>query len=253
MHSLIAWFARNSVAANLLMVFIIAWGLFTLSSRLPLEVFPSFELDQISIRAPFPGASPSEVEKGVTIKIEEAVQDVQGVKRITSSAVEGLGSVRLELASGADAQKVLEDAKQQVDQIADFPSDVDAPEIYIPSRSREVISVIVSADMPERELRLLASAVRDDLEALPDVSSVELSGARRYEMSIEVSGSTLMQYKLTLPDIVTAINNSSLDTAAGAIQSKGGKVLLRTNSQAETAQDFNNIAIVTRPDGTRAR
>jgi len=251
MHSLIAWFARNSVAANLLMVFIIAWGLFTLSSRLPLEVFPSFELDRISIRAPFPGASPTEVEKGVTIKIEEAVQDVQGVKRITSSALEGLGSVQLELASGADAQQVLEDAKQQVDQIGDFPSDVETPELYIPSRSREVISVILSADMPEKELRLLASSVRDDLEALPDVSSVELSGARRYEMSIEVSGDTLLQYNLTLPDIITAINGSSLDAAAGSIQSAGGKVLLRTNAQAESAEDFNQIAVVTRPDGTR--
>ncbi|MEE9335852.1 MAG: efflux RND transporter permease subunit [Granulosicoccaceae bacterium] len=251
MNSLIGWFARNSVAANLLMVFIIAMGLFTLSNRLPLEVFPSFELDRISIRAPFAGASPSEVEKGVTIKIEEAIQDVQGVKRITSSAIEGLGSVSLELESGADPQKVLDDAKQQVDQINDFPEDVDAPEIYIPIRNREVISVIVSADMPEKELRLLASSVRDDLEALPDVSSVALSGARRYEMSIEVSGDTLKQYNLSLPDIVNAINGSSLDAAAGSIQSDGGKLLLRTNAQAETAEDFRQIAIVSRPDGTR--
>ncbi len=251
MHGLIGWFARNSVAANLLMVFIIAWGAATLSSRLPLEVFPSFELDRISIRAPFSGASPEEVEKGVTIKIEEAIQGVQGVKQITSSAVEGLGSVSLSLESGVDPQRVLEDTKQQIDQISDFPEDVDTPEVYIPSRNREVISVVVAADMPEKELRLLASSVRDDIEALPDVSSVALSGARRYELSIEVSGDTLQQYSLSLPDIVAAINGSSLDAAAGSIQSAGGEVLLRTNAQAETAEDFRNIVVVSKADGTR--
>ncbi len=251
MHSLISWFARNSVAANLLMVFIIAWGLWTLSSRLPLEVFPSFDLDRVSIRAAFRGASPSEVEEGVTIKIEEAVQDLEGIKSITSVANEGTGSVNLEMVKGYDPQKLLDEVKQSIDQISDFPDDVDTPSVYIPSRTREVISVIVAGDMPEKELRKLASRVRDDLEALPNVSSVAVSGARDFELAIEVSEQALSRYGITLSEVAQAINNSSLDLAAGSIQTTGGEVLLRTTGQAYGIDDFKDVVVVTRPDGTR--
>jgi len=125
MHGLISWFARNSVAANLLMVGIIAWGLFSLNNRLPLEVFPSFELDVVSVRVPFPGATPEEVEESINVKIEEAIQDVQGIKKITSTAAEGLGSVSVDITSSADIEEVLDDVKQRVDQINSFPDDAD--------------------------------------------------------------------------------------------------------------------------------
>lgn len=251
MHGVIAWFARNSVAANLLMLFIIMWGLTTLFSRLPLEVFPSFELDRVTIRAPFRGATPAEVEEAVTIKIEEAIQDIQGVKRITSTANEGLGSVNVEMLKGHDSEKLLDDIKQAIDQISDFPDDVDAPSVYIPSRNRDVISVIVAGDLSEKDLRQLASRVRDDLEALPDVSSVSISGARDYELAIEVSEAALNRYDITLSEVAQAINNSSLDLAAGSIQTAGGEVLLRTKGQAYGSEDFRNVVVVTRPDGTR--
>jgi multidrug efflux pump subunit AcrB len=251
MHGLISWFARNSVAANLLMVFIIVWGLTTLAGRLPLEVFPSFELERVSIRAAFRGASPAEVEEGVTIKIEEAIQELQGIKRITSVANEGSGSVNVEMIKGYDGQKLLDEIKQQVDQISDFPDDVESPSVYIPSRNREVISVIVAGDLPEKELRTLASRVRDDLEALPNVSSVAVSGARDYELAIEVSEAALSRYGITLSEVAQAINNSSLDLAAGSIQTAGGEVLLRTKGQAYGAEDFSSVIVKTRPDGTR--
>ena len=251
MHGLISWFARNSVAANLLMVFIIVWGLSTVTTRLPLEVFPSFDLDRVTIRVPFRGGSPAEVEEAITIKIEEAIQDIQGVKRITSTANEGLGSVSVEMLKGYDSEKLLDDIKQAVDQIGDFPEDAEAPSVYIPSRSRDVISVIVAGDLPEKELRKLASRVRDDLEALPEVSSVSVSGAREYELSIEVSEAALSRYGITLGQVAQAINNSSLDLAAGSIQTAGGEVLLRTKGQAYGSDDFRNVVVVTRPDGTR--
>ncbi len=251
MHGLIGWFGRNSVAANLLMVFIIVWGLVSLSSRIPLEVFPSFELDRVTIRAPFRGASPAEVEEAVTIKIEEAIQDIQGIKRVTSVANEGLGTINVEMLKTADPDKLLDEVKQAVDQISDFPDDVDAPSVYVPSRSREVISVIVAGDLPEKDLRKLASRVRDDLEALPDVSSVAVSGAREFELAIEVSAAALSQYDITLSQVAQAINNSSLDLAAGSIQTTGGEVLLRTKGQAYGSEDFRDVVVVTRPDGTR--
>ncbi len=251
MHGLINWFARNSVAANLLMVFIIAWGLSTLANRLPLEVFPSFELDSVSIRTTFRGASPSEVEEAITIKIEDAIQNVQGIKRIRSVSSEGASSITVEANSGYDSQKLLDDVKQAVDQVGGFPDGIDAPAVYTPTVNREVISVIVAGDLPEKDLRELASRVRDDLESLPNVSSVEVSGARDYELAIEVSERALSQYGITLSQVAQAINNSSLDLAAGSIQTTGGEVLLRTKGQAYEADDFRDVVVVTRADGTR--
>ena len=250
MHSLIGWFARNGVAANLLMLAIVAWGLFTVF-RLPLEVFPSFAREAVSIRVPFRGASPGEVEEGVTIKIEEAIQDLESIKRITSSASEGLGSVTAEVRGGDDPQQVMEDIKQRVDQIGSFPSEAETPAIYVPARTRDVISVVIAGDLPERDLRSIASRVRDEIEALPDVSAVELSGSRDFELAIEVPVAALRRYDLSLETVSRAVSNSSLDLAGGAIRTTGGEVLLRTKGQAYTREDFEQIVVISRNDGTR--
>ncbi len=251
MHSLVSWFTRNPVAANLLMIFIVAAGAFTLSTRLPLEVFPSFELDRISIRVPYRGATPVEVEQGITIKVEEAIQDLSGIKSITSAAVEGLGTVTVAMESSADSEKLLDEVRQRVDQIGDLPSDADSPSVYVPARNREVISVIVSGALPESELMAIASRVRDDIEALPSVSSVEVSGTRDFELAIEVPEKTLSQYQLTLSDVSRAISNSSLELSTGAIRTASGEVLLRTTGQAYSIEDFENVVVRSGADGTR--
>jgi len=251
MHSLIAWFARNSVAANLLMVFIIAWGLSALDSRIPLEVFPTFQLDTVNISVPFRGATPADVEEGVNIKVEEAIQDIEGIRRITSVANEGAGTVSVQVANGYNTLELLDEIKQRVDGISTFSSEVGLPSITIPSTSREVISVVVAGAMPEKELRAVASRVRDDLEALPNVSSVAVSGVRAYEMGIEISQSALERYDLTLSSVAQAIESSSLDMAAGAVTTSRGEVLLRTRGQAYSAEDFRAIDVLSGTDGTR--
>ncbi|MFT6876428.1 MAG: multidrug efflux pump subunit AcrB, partial [Granulosicoccus sp.] len=251
MHGLIAWFARNSVAANLLMIFVIVWGLSALTTRIPVEVFPSFELDSVNVSIPFRGATPSEVEVGVTVKVEEAIQSVEGIKSMTSTANEGIGTVFVQVASGYDPEKILDDIKQRVDGISTFSSEVGIPRITIPSANREVISVVVAGAMPEKELRLIAARVRDDIEALPNVSTVSVSGARSYEIGIEISQRSLEGYGLTLAAVSQAIEASSLDLAAGAITTGSGEVLLRTRGQAYEAADFGRIVVRSGSDGTR--
>ena len=158
MHSLISWFTRNGVAANLLMIGIVFWGLFSLNNRIPLEVFPSFELDSITVRVPFRGASPTEVEESINIKIEEAIQDLTDIKSITSTAAEDLGTVRIDVDSRANVEDVLNDVKQRVDQISTFPTDADNPSVYTLARTREVISVVIAGPLAERDLRALANS-----------------------------------------------------------------------------------------------
>ena len=248
---MIAWFARNGVAANLLMVFIIVCGLYALSNRIPLEVFPSFELDVINVQVAYRGASPAEVEETITIKIEEALADLEGVSELRSRAQEGSGSVTVEVASGYDPRVVLDEVKLRVDRISTFPDNIERPVISIPARTREVISVVVAGAVSERELRLLGERVRDDLANLPDITQVELSGVRPYEIAIEISDQTLRQYGLSLEDIAQAIRQASLDLAAGTIKTQGGEVLIRSKGQAYQRAEFERITVLTRADGTR--
>ncbi len=251
MHGLINWFARNPVAANLLMVFIIAMGLVTLATRMPLEVFPSFERDVVTISTAYRGATPSEVESGVTIKIEEAIQDLSGIKSMTSTASEDSGRVVVEFDKGVDLRSMKDDIEQRVASIGNLPLQAERPTVSIPVANREVISVIVSGALPESELRQVAARVRDDLEALPDVTQVELSGVRDYELAIEIKPETLQRYGLSLSEVAQAIEATSLDLAAGSVQTVGGEVLLRTVGQAYDADDYAQVVVLARNDGTR--
>jgi len=248
---MIAWFARNSVAANLLMIFIIAWGLSTLFGRLPLEVFPAFELDRVTVSVNFRGASPAEVEEGVTIPVEEAIQGLAGIKRITSVAREGSGTVTVEVENGTSPDVLIDDIEQRVRGLQSFPAEADLPVVSVPAIDREVISVVVSGALPEKELRVLATRVRDDIEALPTVSSVAIGGTRRYELAIEIPDAMLTRYGLTLAGVAQSIEANSLDLAAGAVRTAGGEVLLRTRGQARDVIDYAEVVVLARPDGTR--
>ena len=251
MDGLIGWFARNHVAANLLMVFIVAWGLVTLFTRLPLEVFPAFELDQVIVSVPLPGATPGEVEEGVVVRVEEALEGLAGIRRLTSVASEGAATVSVEVENGTDPRVLATDIEQRVERISGFPAEAEAASVTVPLIEQQVISVLVSGALPERELHAVAARARDELEALPNVSSVTLSGTRRFELAIEVSPAALERYGLTLAEVSRAIEDGSLDLAAGAIDTSGGEILLRARGQARSAADYASLVVLSRADGTR--
>jgi multidrug efflux pump subunit AcrB len=247
----IAWFARNGVAANLLMLVILATGLHAVSDRIPLEVFPSFELDIVTISVPYRGATPEDAEEAVVTRIEEAIFDLEGIKEIRAAAREGRASVTVELAKGIAPRDILDDIKNRVDAISTFPAETERPVYSLATRQREVISVVVSGDLSERELREYGERVRDDLTALPGVTQVELGAIRPYEIAVEVGDDVLHQYGITLADVAEAIRRASLDLSAGSIRTAGGEVLLRTKEQAYGDEDFSSIPILSRDDGTR--
>jgi len=248
---MIEWFARNGVAANLLMVLIFFMGFWSLTLRTPLEVFPEFERDVVNIAMSYRGATPIEVEESLVIRIEEAIEDLQDIKKIVSNADEGVARVRVELESASDPRAVLDDIKNRVDAINTFPDDAERPIFSIQEFSREVISVVISGDLPERELRSLGERVREELISLPQITQVELTAVRPYEISIEVSEQSLDRYRLTFDALVNAIKRSSVDLPAGSIKTAGGEILLRTKGQAYIQPEFEDIVVVRRPDGTR--
>lgn len=248
---MIAWFARNGVAANLLMVVIVFAGLYAVLTRIPLEVFPAFELDIITVRVPFRGATPANVEEGVVTRVEEAIYDLEGIKELRSRASEGFASITIEVDSGFEPRDLLDDIKNRVDAISTFPGEVERPVYSIAKRSHEVISVVVSGDLNERELRRYGERVRDDISAIPGITQVELQAVRPYEIAIEIPENTLHQHGLTFDAVAAAIRRASLDLSAGSIKTRGGEILLRTKEQAYIAADFAPIVVLTRVDGTR--
>jgi len=225
---MIAWFVRNHVAANLLMVSILFLGIFSLSNRIPLEVFPSFAMDRISVSVSLRGATPEDVEQGVAIRIEEAVQDLEGIEQISSRSSEGSASVSIDIDSDYNAREMLADIKARVDAINTFPADAEKPIVSLANRKREVIAVTVASIYGEKEIREFAEQVRDDLLRLSGVTQIELSGVRDYEITINIAQDKLRQYDLSINQISNAISNASSDVSAGNIKSQGGDILIRS-------------------------
>lgn len=252
MNSLISWFTRNSIAANLLMLAILLWG-FSSLGKIIVEAHPASQMDSITVSVAYRGATPAEMEESIVIRIEEITQDLDGIKSISSKAMENSATVTFEVLENYDPRMLLEDIKARVDTINTFPIDSERPVIAVAQRRWEVISVIVAADIPETELRKVGEWVRDDIAALPGVSLVQLTSVRPYELAIEVSEKSLHRYGLTLSNITQAINSSSLNSPAGVIKSSGGEILLRTKGQAYVKADFERIIILPREDGSHLR
>ena len=248
---MIEWFARNHVAANLLMLSIIVIGAWSMLERMPLEVFPSVELDRITVRTAYPGATPEEVEESVTVRIEESIEDVTGIEEIRSRSIENSSSVTIEVEKGRDAQRVLDDIRTRVDAISTFPGDVERPIISQFASRREVISVVLGGQLNEHELRILGERVRDDLLALGAVTQVDLEAVRALEIAIEVSERKLREYGLTMAQVAAAVRAGSLNVSAGNLRTQGGELLLRTRGQAYRAGEFERIVVLSREDGSR--
>ena len=246
----IAWFAHNPVAANLLMAIILVVGLGS-AFNIQRSMFPSFDIELIFINMSYPGASPEEVEQGIVLKIEEAINDLDGIKRVESDALDSHARVMVEPQEGIDMNALLGDIKNRIDAIQHFPANAEKAIISQPELQFPALQLQLSGELDERSMKTLAEDIRRDLLTLPEVSAAEVVGARDYEISIEISESLLREYHLTLSDVAEVIARSSLDLPAGSLRTRQGDILLRTQGQAYVQQDFESIVLRSFADGTR--
>ena len=252
MKGMIEWFARNSVAANLMLVFIMVSGVIA-AFAVREEVFPEIELDRINIEVPYLGAAPEEVEEAVNVRIEEAIQGIDGIKQIQSTASEGMGTVMVELDLGADARKVVDEIKSTVDAITTFPVETEKPIVRELTSRRQVADIAVSGDVDPFTLKEVAERVRDELTAIPEITQVEVVSAPPYEISIEVSEVALRRHGLTFDQVADAVRRSSLNLPGGSVRTESGEILLRTIGQAYRGEEYENLVLWTRADGSRLR
>ena len=246
----IAWMAGRSVTANLLMLVLLIGGMF-MAGQIRKDVFPDFDLDLVTISIVYPGASPEEVERGTIFAVEEAIADLEGIKEVTSVAREGSGTVTAEINEGEDISRIAQDIKNAVDRITSFPGDVEEARVSVPNRRRYVVSMALFGDQPEMVIREMAEMVRDRLLMDKDISYVELSGIKDYEISIEVSQKALRTLGLTLNDIAGKISRATVEVPGGVIRTESGDVLVRVSERRDYGSEFGPIPIISSPGGTK--
>ena len=247
---LIGWFARNPVAANLIMILIFFSGALSLLS-ISKEMFPRGETSMISIGAPYPGAAPVEVEKGVILPMESALEGLRGIKKITSAADRDYARVYLEIEENEDINEVMSQVENRIDSITNLPDDLEKPTVKRVELNLWAMGVAVYGDMTELEKKIIGDEIYDELQALPDVKELRLWGAGTYEISIEVRENRLRELNLTLAEVASAVRSSSLDLPAGIIRTESGNVLVRTEGKAYIGSDFEDIVLRSQMDGTQ--
>ena len=248
----IAWMACNSVAANLLMITLLLGG-FLMAFQVKQEVFPEFEIDVIRITVPYPGATPEEVEQGILLATEEAVQGLDGVKEVSATASENVGTVVVELLRDADPDQVLSDVKNEIDRIRSYPQEAEEPTISQVTNRNHVISVIVHGELPRWMLREVAEDVRRDLLGIEEIVLVELPAVPPPEVAIEVPGRALRAHGLTLEGIAGRVRAGSIELTGGAVRTEGGEILVRTAERRDLADEFGNVTVVSTREGGRIR
>ena len=248
MKRLFAEFARNTVFANIVFILIFLAGGIAAMSMIR-ENFPEFSLDMLTISVSYPGADPEEVEEGISQKIEEAIEEIEGIKQYTTTSREGYGTTLIEVKENYPVGDVLEDVRTKINAISTFPPDAEKPVIGELTVKDAVMLLYLSGDMPERRIKEWSERIKDDIQQLPQVSQVSIFGAREYEVSIEVSEEQLREYGLKLSDVASAVRRSNLNLAGGTIRSQGEEIRIRTMGRKYTGKELSGIVVLARPEG----
>lgn len=252
-RGLIAWFVENPVAANLLMWLIIVSGLLSVNT-IRKEILPKQTKDTLSISVSYPGASPIEVEEGITLKLEEALKNISGLKKIEAKSSYGKSSVSLDLDENFDGDKIVSQVKIAVDSIKSFPNQAEKPVINQSLVSNLTIQLqLHGKNLNEKNAKLLANSIKEDLLAQTDAKKVSIWGKKPFEISIEIDEEKLRKYQLTIEDVASKVRLESINLPSGGIESHRGLIILRVEGQSYQQKDFENLTLLTAPDGSLIR
>lgn len=249
---IIAWFARNPVAANLLMAGLIIAGLIA-AFNIKKQMFPQVESTWLSVSIPYRGAAPQEVEEAITVKLEEALSSVQGIERIITYSNRGGARARVKVLDSYAPRDVLDEVKTNIDGISSFPDGVERPIVTHQRYQQEVMYLSLAGDLPMKELKDLGERVHDEIRSLPGVNITDYFSGADYEIAIEVSRDRLREYGLSFSEVAAAVRGFSTNRSAGEIRADDGYISVRVEEQAYIGSEFENIPIRTLSDGSQLR
>ncbi len=240
---------NNHVLVNMGMIVVLVVGGF-FSQTLIREMFPETRPNKLAIVAVYPAVQPQELEKAVTIKVEEAVRDVEGVEKVDSSVSSGLSNTTLSLFNDVDdVDVVLQEVKNEIDAIEDLPDDLEKITVTKFEPKLPVISVAIFGDGDEADLKRAARSMRDDLLTLPGVSDVEIGGTRDDEISVEVRPERLLEYNITFDEVAAAIRETNVDISGGQLKGDRTSRAVRTLGEKSRGVDLESLVVRSEPDG----
>lgn len=251
MKRLIVFFAKNSLLVNLGMLLVVFFGIVMLS-RMNSSFFPKVAEKYIIIESTYPGAAPREVEEGIVLKIEENLKSVSGIDRVTSTSSENFATITVELNNGVDADLALQDVKNAVDQISNFPDDMEQLVVYIRENENFTVKLAITGEVPLTTLKERAEAFEDGIRALPNVSKIKLSGFTEEEIEIAVRENTLRNYQISFEEVARAIQAENIQTTGGTVKARN-EVIIRADQKRYDAHALGNIVLKTLPDGSVVR
>ncbi|PHS62334.1 MAG: multidrug transporter AcrB [Thalassobium sp.] len=248
----VAWMARHGVAPNLLMAFLIIGG-FLMSLNIRKEFIPSYEADMVIVSVGYAGATPSEMEQGVILPIENELSAIDGLKEVVSTASQGSAQISAELENGVDRQQAYQDIQQAVNRISTFPAQMERPLVRIASRSIDVIELALFGPLDQFGLKRLGEQIKDQLLESPDITKVELRGINDEEIHVEISQNDLQRYGLKLSDVAAIIGNNAIEQSAGSVKTEGGDILVTLDDRLYWAEEFRQLPLISDASGVQLR
>ncbi len=254
MRSIVRWSVDNAPGINVIVVCTLLTGLVSFF-WLRREVFPEFELEVVLVTVSYPGASPSDAEKGVCQPVEEAVRALDNIKRLVSIAREGGGYVLVELDSNVrDVQKVVTEIRSRVDRITNFPDLAEDPQVeQITFREPAIRLAVIGPPSrdPASEMRLreVTESIRDDLLELGEVTQANIQGAKPFQIDVEVSEDTLRKHGLTLTTVAQILRSENIEMPGGQLKADGQEILLRGKNRREIGEEIKQLPVLAQPNG----
>ncbi|MEQ8558703.1 MAG: efflux RND transporter permease subunit [Henriciella sp.] len=252
MNGLVAWWARNGIAANLLMVIAFIGGTFGFLS-LEKEAFPAADFNGASVSIAWPGASPQDVEDQIVVRLEEVVADIDGLKRMTGTAREGVGYVNMETDLDVDVDEFVDEVKRRVDTISNLPQSSFPPQVTRWRANNQYMGLALHGNVDAKTLKYYSKEVRDEIALIEGGELAQVQGTLDEEVSIEVSEEALRRYNLTFAEVANAVRSTSLNSSGGTVRTETGTVAIQARQLADTKEEFENIVLRETLDGGTIR
>lgn len=251
MRRIIAFFIENQLLVNLALLGVVIIGAL-LASRMNTSVFPAEKEKYIIVEAVYPGASPQEIEEGITLKVEDNLKGVSGIERVTSVSYENTARIQVEIKTRAKAAVVLQDVKNAVDQISNFPEGVERMVVYVQEIVNFTAKLAVVGDVSLAALEATATLVEDELRTLPEISKIAVAGYPDPEIAVEVREAQLQAYGLTFAEVGNAIADQNIQATGGRVKGKE-EVIIRSDHKVYHADALRDLVLKTMPDGSQVR